>query len=178
MLTTDGTLVLLLEAWFNDPIRLAAHEQFTTPVYPTDEDLQPAGGETILRRRVLLRGQRTGRNYVYADTAIVLDRLTPPVRDGLLSTSEPIGRLLRAHRIETFKEVLRSGSRPAGAVAAEFGCDPADDLLYRVYRMFSGGRPIMLIAEHFPARPAPPPEPGEGTADVVDLRGASADTRS
>lgn len=173
MLTTDGTLVLLLEAWFNDPVILAGHEQFTTPTYATDEDLELEGDETILRRRVLLRGQRTGRNYVYADTAIVLDRLAAPVRDALLSTSEPIGRLLRTHRVETFKETLRSGSRPAGAVAAEFGLDPDDDLLYRVYRIASGGRPVMLIAEHFPPYQTQP-EPVGDAPGVVGLRGAGA----
>lgn len=179
MLTTDATLVLLLEAWFDDPIHLAGHEQVTTAVYPTDEELEPAGDETILRRRVLLRGRRTGRNYVYADTAIVLDRLAEPMRDALLSTSEPIGRLLRTHRTETFREVLRSGNRPAGAVGAEFGIGPSDDLLYRVYRMVSGGQPVMLVTEHFPARPVPaahePPTPSEDVSEIVDLRDERAD---
>lgn len=174
LLTTDGTVVQLLEAWFDDPISLAGHQQFTTPVGPTDGDLEPMEGETVLRRRVLLRGSRTQRNYVYADTAIVLDRLEATLRDALLSTSEPIGRLLQTYRIETMREVLHTGRRPAAALAAAFGIDSADELLFRVYRVVSGGRPIMLIAEHFPAAPLLEPDAG-GPLTVVDLRSDTAD---
>ncbi|HVL99761.1 MAG TPA: chorismate pyruvate-lyase family protein [Egibacteraceae bacterium] len=175
LLTTDGTVVQLLESWFDDPIELAGHEQFITPVQLTDEDLQPAGHETILRRRVLLRGRRTGRNYVYADTAVVLDRLSAPVRESLLSSAEPIGRVLRRHRVETFREILRTGRRPVGALAGDFGCDSADQLLFRVYRVVSGGLPIMLIAEHFPAGPLPSAEDTDPQM-VVDLRDDVEDT--
>lgn len=153
LLTTDGTVVQLLEAWFDDPIDLAGHQQCQTPVDRTDRDLQPAGEEQILRRRVLLQGRRTGRNYIYADTAIVLDRLPPGLSDDLQTTSEPIGRLLHAHRVETLREVLRTGRRPAASLAGDFGIDSADDLLYRVYRVVAGGKPIMQIAEHFPLSP-------------------------
>lgn len=178
LLTTDGTVVRLLEAWYDDPIVLAGHEQFTSPVQPTDTDLEPDGTETILRRRVLLQGQRTGRNYVYADTAIVLDRLPGALRDQLLSTPEPIGRLLRAHRMETFREMLRTGRRPVGSLAGEFGVDSADELLYRVYRVVSGGRPIMLIAEHFPARPAHDGQPQADHDVIIHLGDDAAAARS
>ena len=173
LLTTDGTVVQLLEAWFDDPIGLAGHEQFTTPVGSTDGDLLPGGDEEILRRRVLLRGQRTGRNYIYADTAIVLGRLAPKLREDLLQTSTPIGRLLQLHRIETLREVLRIGRRPAAALAGEFGIDGADELIFRVYRIVTNARPIMLVAEHFPADPLR--QPDAGPARVVDLRTGTAD---
>lgn len=173
LLTTDGTVVQLLEAWFDDPIGLAGHQQFTTPVGPTDGDLLPVGNEEILRRRVLLRGQRTGRNYIYADTAIVLDRLDPKLREDLLQTSTPIGRLLQLHRVETLREVLRIGRRPAAALADEFGIDSADELIFRVYRIVTNARPIMLVAEHFPADPLR--QSDAGPARVVDLRTDTAD---
>lgn len=173
LLTTDGTVVQLLEAWFDDPIGLAGHQQFTTPVGSTDGDLLPGGSEEILRRRVLLRGQRTGRNYIYADTAIVLDRLGPKLREDLLQTSTPIGRLLQLHRVETLREVLRVGRRPAAALAGEFGIDSADELVFRVYRIVANARPIMLVSEHFPAEPLREPE--AGPTRVVDLRTDTAD---
>lgn len=169
LLTTDGTVVQLLEAWFDDPIELAGHQQFTTPVDRTDGELLPNADESILRRRVLLRGVRSRRNYIYADTAIVLGRLPPGLRDDLLTTSQPIGRLLQDHRMETRREVLRSGRRPAAALAGEFGIDSADELLYRVYRVVAAGLPIMLIAEHFPLAPLRAARGGEHLS-VVDLR--------
>lgn len=150
LLTTDGTVVQILEAFFDDPIRLGSRVQFTEPLSPADAELEPSGDETVLRREVLLQGTRTGRNYVYANTAVLLDRLEEPLRTDLLQTSEPIGWLLRAHRMETFREMLRMGRRQAGSLAAEFGLDADDELVYRTYRIIAKGRPIMLLVEYFP----------------------------
>lgn len=167
LLNTDGTVVRLLEAWFHDPIGLASQHQFTTPVQPTDAELHADGTETILRRRVLLHGRHSGRNYVHAEATVVLDRLPSGLREQLLTTAEPIGRLLRRHRVETFREILRTGQRPAGPLADDFSIDSADTLLYRVYRLWTGGRPVMLIAEHFPADP--PLHPSSEPDVVVEL---------
>lgn len=150
LLTTDGTVVQILEAFFDDPICLGSHVQYTEPLSPADADLEPTGDETVLRRKVLLQGTRTGRNYVYANTGVLLDRLEGPLRRDLLHTSQPIGWLLRAHRMETFREMLRMGRRRAGSLAAEFGLDPDDELVYRTYRIIWRARPIMLLVEHFP----------------------------
>ncbi len=150
LLTTDGTIVRLLEGCFGEPVRTAELVQFRTPASATDGALEPAGHETILRRKVLLQGSRTGRNYVYADSFTVLDRVGSSLREALLSTSEPIGRLLVSNRVETFREILRVGRRRAGALGGWFGLEFSDELLFRNYRLISGGRPIMLIAESFP----------------------------
>lgn len=176
LLSTDGTVVQILEAFFRDPIRLASHVQFLAPISPTDVDLEPTGEETVLRRKVLLQGTRTGRNYISADTTIVVDRLEPPLREDLLSTSEPIGRLLRAHRTETFREMLHMGRRRAESLAGEFGVDADDELLFRIYRILAGGRPIMLLAEHFPAANLTAPEP-QDQGPVVNLPDTPADTQ-
>lgn len=153
LLTTDGTVVQILEAFFDDPIHLGWHVQSTEPLSPADDDLQPAGEQTVLRRKVLLQGTRTGRNYVYADTAVLVERLDAPLRHDLLATSKPIGWLLRAHRTETFREMLRMGRRRAGPLATEFDIDADDELVFRTYRIIAKGRPIMLLAEHFPIGP-------------------------
>lgn len=176
LLTTDGTVVQILEAFFREPICLASHVQFVAAISPTDVDLQPTGDETALRRKVLLQGARTGRDYVYADTTIVLDRLEPPLRNDLLSTSEPIGRLLRAHRTETFREMLHMGRRRAESLSTEFSVDADDELLFRTYRILTAGRPIMLVAEHFRATPLAAFQPG-GQDPVVNLPEPPADTQ-
>ena len=54
--------------------------------------------ELVLERRVLLRGATTSAPVLYAESLIALDRLDPRVRDGLLTTAQPIGRLIREHR--------------------------------------------------------------------------------
>ncbi len=158
MLSTDATVVRLLEACFGEPVRTAGLVQVSTPAFPGDVELELGGGETVQRRETLLQGSRTGRNYVYAEAAVVLDRLEPRLQEALVTTSQPIGYLLVAQRVETFRELLRTGRTPAGVRGASFGLRSSDLLLLRTYRVIAGGRPVMLITEYFPPSffPAPP----------------------
>ncbi len=174
LLTTDGTVVRLLEGCFGERIRTAGLVQFSTPASAADAALEPAGDETILRRKVLLQGSRSGRNYLYADSFTVLDRVEPSLREALLSTSEPIGRLFVTNRVETFREILRVGRRRAGALGGWLGLEFGDELLFRNYRIISGGRPIMAVAEYFP--PLHILGPGDGHPEQsVDLDRESGD---
>lgn len=152
LLGTDGTVVRFLEGCFDEPICTASLEQVSTAPLPTDSELELIGDETILRRKTLLQGSRTGHNYVYAEASVVLERVEPELKEALLSTSEPIGRLLVANRVETFRELVRAGWMPAGPLGEHFGLDSGDELLSRSYRIIVGGRPAMLITEHFPPR--------------------------
>jgi chorismate-pyruvate lyase len=154
LLTTDATVVVLLEGFFGESIRTEGLEQVCRPASPADTELELAGHETILCRKTLLQGSDTGRNYLYAEAWVVLDRLESDVREGLLTTSKPIGRLLAANRIETFREVLHSGWTPAGPLGRRLGTQ-GGEVLFRTYRIIVGGRPIMLLTEYFPAQRFP-----------------------
>ncbi|HWD54381.1 MAG TPA: chorismate pyruvate-lyase family protein, partial [Acidimicrobiales bacterium] len=103
---TDATVVRILENCFDEVIRTDGLAQEITDGSANDADLELAGGESVLRRSTLLQGCRTGRNYIYAESEIVLDRLPPSLREGLLESAEPIGRLLIRGRVETFRELL------------------------------------------------------------------------
>jgi len=159
-LSTDATVVRLLEGCFDEPIRTAGLVQKSTAALPADAELELTGDETILRRETLLQGSRTGRNYVYAEASLVLDRLEPGLREALLSTSEPIGHLLVANRVETFRELVRAGRTPAGPLADRLDLESGEELLFRTYRVISGGQPAMLITEYFPPFFFPAPRDG------------------
>lgn len=150
LLNTDGYVVRLLQACYGETVRAADRVQLTEPMSPDDDEFEPAGAEPVLRRAVLLRGARTGRVYVAADSAVALDRLDPGMAEKLLSTDEPIGRLLAAYRVETFREFRQVGRARAGTLGQWFGLDCDAELLFRSYRMISAGRPIALITEYFP----------------------------
>jgi hypothetical protein len=79
------------------------------------------------------------------------DRLPEAVRNALLQTDEPIGRVLQTNRVETFREILRCWRAPAGRYGAHFGGDATTSTISRCYRLWAGGRPIMLITERFPS---------------------------
>lgn len=145
LLSTDGTVVPLLEGCFGEQIRLADHVQHLRPAAPTDPDaLELSPDDRVLHRTVVLQGSSSGRAYVSAETLIVPDRLPGPVREDLLTTSRPIGPVLRAHRMETFREILEVGRTRSGRQT------PDETRLFRTYRIVAGGRPVMLITETFP----------------------------
>lgn len=146
---TDATVVRILENCFDERIRTAGLAQEISQGTPSDVDLELSGGESILRRSTLLRGCQSGLNYIYAESEIVLDRLPADVREGLLESSEPIGRLLIRGRVETFRELLRAGRALAGARGPDLGAGPGQMVPFRTYRIIVGGRPVMRITELF-----------------------------
>jgi len=149
MLATDGTVTDILGAYLGEriTIRKLRHSQIVaSSAIPY---LDVLVGTSLVEREVLLKGATSGRVLVYAASIIVPDRLTAALRDRLLSTSEPIGRLMIEERTETFREVLHQWHQPAGAIAVHFGLHESAAIVARTYRIFSGGRPIILIAEKF-----------------------------
>jgi chorismate-pyruvate lyase len=141
----------ILEAYAEEPVRVLKLSQSIVSYDARATDLGVAAGERLLRRVVVLRGGVTGRPFIHADAVLVLDRLPPTVRDGLVSTDKPIGRLLAEARVETFREMLESGRVEAQEWSAHFEIPATADLLYRTYRIVTGHRPAMLITERFPA---------------------------
>ena len=150
LLTTDGSIGRILEVFADEPIEAVKLEQWSVPAGEENPALALAVGEEVLRRRVLLRGAQSGRNFIYADALIAIRRVHPTLRSGLLDTSVPIGKLLTLVRAETFRELLSSGKEPAGTCARHFGIEEHDEVFVRDYRIVNGGEPIMLITEKFP----------------------------
>lgn len=167
ILSTDATVVRLLEACFGERIQTAGLVQETTEPLPIDADLMLKGDESVLRRATLLQGCDTGRNYVYAEAHVVLDRIPANIGEELRSTTEPIGRLLTRDRVETFRELLQTGRALAKERAASFGLRASDVLLFRTYRVIAHGEPVMLITEHFPPSFFEPPPNGGGAEERV-----------
>jgi len=151
LLVNDGTLTDALEAAMLEPIRLAklAVEVFPAPAAVASLELE--AGQLMMDRKILLVGANTGRNYVYAESQLALDRLPPGLRQDLLQSSKPMGRLWSEDRLETWKEPLRVSRGPAAELAAYFPGGAYHDLLSRHYRLISGGKPLMVINEYFPA---------------------------
>lgn len=150
LLTTDGSVGRILEVYADEPIEVEKLEQRTIPSGDPEPALDLAAEDERLLRRVILRGGRTGRAFIYAEVVAALERLHPTVRSGLLETPAPIGKLLTTVRAETLREILTAGREPAGAVGAHFGIGEEEEVFTRTYRIVGGGRPIMLITEKFP----------------------------
>lgn len=151
LLGADGTVTHILEAYADEPIEAVKLLQELDTSDARDEPLDLPAGASVLRRRVLLRGVRSRRTLLYARAAVVPERVGVEFLEGLITTNEPIGRLLSENRTETFRQILEVGAEPAGECAAYFGIEPSAALLHRSYVISSGRTPIMLITEKFPA---------------------------
>ena len=148
---TDGTVSHLLEAYAGEPVEVLKLVQAFDTCDEGDADLHLSADGKVLRREVLIRGAASGRTLLHAQAVVVLDRVDPGLVDDLLATDTPLGLLLAQRRTETFREVLHVGRQPAGTVATHFGIDAADEVVARTYRIVSGGQPVALVKERFPA---------------------------
>jgi chorismate-pyruvate lyase len=150
ILTTDGTLTEILEAYLQEKIRVVKLSEGIVSIVQDIDALELQVGSEVIERRILLQGHISHRNWIYAESIIVPDRLDEIYRERLLHSKEPIGRLWLEHRVETYKEIIHSARESAGNLAQYFGIDPESHLLSRTYRVFSNRQPIMTITEKFP----------------------------
>jgi chorismate-pyruvate lyase len=156
LLTTDGTLTDTIEVAFLEKIDLVRLAILVSQATVSVPELDLEKGATLMERKILLRGRRSGVNYVYAESVLAVDRLDSLFRDQLVNSDMPLGRLWLEHRLETWKERLEIVRRPAAELSVHFGIDPQVEILGRTYRVFNNRRPIMTITEYFPQRyPAP-----------------------
>lgn len=150
LLTTDGTLTEILEAHLWEPIEIVKLMQETIETPQQLPYLDIEARTKVLQREVLLRGRRSRKNYVHAGSVVVLGRLDPFLRQGLLITQEPLGKLLIQARLETFREIVTCGLHAAENLGDFFAVPPDATLISRTYRIFSNGKPFILITEQFP----------------------------
>jgi len=150
ILTTDGTVTEILEAYLSEKIRLVKLSETIEPVTQDILPLDITQGQEVIERKILLQGKISRNNWVYAESILVPDRLDEKLKNGLLVSQEPMGRLWIEHRLEAFKEIVDSAREPAEDLADYFKIERSDKLLSRTYRVFSGRRPIILITEKFP----------------------------
>ncbi|MBE9562231.1 MAG: chorismate lyase [Proteobacteria bacterium] len=150
LLVADGTLTKILEAHLTEALEVV---KLSEKIITTTKDILPLeikAGCEVIKRNILLQGQITQRNWLYAESIIVIERLDKNFRDKLISSDIPIGKLWSEHKIETFKEVIVSAREPAGNLAKHFEIARTEKLLYRTYRVFSKQQPVMMITEKFP----------------------------
>lgn len=151
LLTTDGTLTDIIEAYLLEPIALVKLSEIISPLRYPFPPLALELGSDVVDRKILLRGTTTKRNYVYAETLLALERLDASFRDALLNSKTPLGRLWLEHKLETFKEIVGMGEQaPTPELCFYFDIQPEQRILMRTYRVMSNHQPLMLITEKFP----------------------------
>ena len=150
LLTTDGTLTDILEAYLFEQIRIV---KLSEKLVLLDQDILPIElkkGTEVIARKILLQGKISRKNFVYAESIIVPERLDKQFKQALLETKTPIGKIWFEQRVETFKEILETSKESAEGLSTYFGIEPSDNLLSRTYQVVTNRKPVMMITEKFP----------------------------
>ncbi|MFQ5643113.1 MAG: chorismate--pyruvate lyase family protein [Thiogranum sp.] len=150
LLTTDGTVTEILEAQLWEAIHIVKLYQDSIETQSTIPFLDIGPGTEIMVRKVLLRGKYSHKNYIYAESILMPERLPDSIRESLLETEKPIGQLIMQNRMESFREILTCRLEEAGELGGYFDIPDDAMLVSRTYRVFANRQPIMLITEKFP----------------------------
>jgi chorismate-pyruvate lyase len=142
---TSGTVTDFLEQLVGETIDAHTHRQDIVEAHNAT-GLGVEETEPLLHREATLRGRATGRSYVYAESLIVVGRLPIGFCRQLVTSTDPIGRILEEMGIA----VSRHGvGEPAGAPRSNSDMTVDDYLLARTYRIDSEQAPVMIITEWF-----------------------------
>jgi chorismate-pyruvate lyase len=150
ILIADGTLTKILEAFLFEKINLV---KISEELIKSNFDIAPLAvkaNEEIIIRKILLQGKDSKTNWIYAKSIIAIGRLSEEHRNKLINSMQTIGKLFLENRTETFKEIIDIQKEPARNMSNYFNITSSDNMLSRTYRVFSHGKPIMIITEKFP----------------------------
>ena len=136
LVVADGTVTLLLTAYFAEDIRVDTREQSRFILVSDLPHLQLDAGEEAFYRQVDLTGSRTGRTYAQATSVLNPAALPETLFRALIREDVGMGEVLRNAARGSYREVL--GVRRDG---------PSE--VSRTYAVILNGRPAILITETF-----------------------------
>jgi len=148
LIATNGTLTRILGMVADEEIIVQIIKQQIHP-RETAESGQLSGGR-ILQRHVLLKGRSSGHRFVAAESLIAIDLLPHAITASLTRTECPIGEIMAAGRLETFKEPadVWIGESPDWLAVAGYQTSQPRTVGRR-YRIIIGGQPVIIITEYF-----------------------------
>jgi chorismate-pyruvate lyase len=149
VLVIDGTVTRFLEAHWLEPIDIVDCGQTKETLKKDHSWLELAKGDAVASRRVLLKGEHTGRVYASAASLVVPERLKEAVGRPTRRIPEGLGRLLLHSRIEQYRELLWYGKEPPSDLPGEMRSLANEYCLTRTYRIIVRGTPAMMITEWF-----------------------------
>ena len=150
LLKANGTVTAMLEAYLSEPIQVVKLSENLTRMKLELPNIKLNQEEQVIARKVLLQGKMSLRNFIYADSLILINNLDERFSSQLLNTKIPIGKLWSEQKVETFKEIIDSGIEPANELSNYFGIKPKENLFFRTYSVCSQGKINMIITEKFP----------------------------
>ena len=139
---TDGSVTLLLELLTGKNVEVKTLVQSIIKATPSMAKLLGIkSGDEVNSRLVTLNAD--GIVYVLAKSLASIERMPRAVRDDLMRADIPIGRILREHKLETRRDILKMEIIHSNF----FGNIP---VLSREYRIIYKEKILIWINECFP----------------------------
>ena len=150
LIATNGTLTRILGVVANEEIVLEIIDQQIRDIAPKLPEVEQLPSGRVLQRHILLKGRSSGNSFVAAESLIAIDQLPPAIVTSLTKTERPIGEVIAASCLETFKEAAKVWVGPPPGWLAVAGYQNAEPrIVARRYRVISEGQPVMIITEYF-----------------------------
>jgi chorismate lyase len=150
LIATNGTLTRILNVIANDEMVVQIIKQQIHHVAPKIPELEQLASGRVLQRHILLKGRSSGNPFVAAESLIAIDLLPPAIMTSLTKTDCPIGEVMAASCLETFKEAAKVwiGELPGWLAPAGYQ-NSQPRTVTRRYRIITGGQPVFIITEYF-----------------------------
>ena len=150
LIATNGTLTRILSVLANDEIVVQIISQRIHDVTPNVPEFDHLAVGRVLQRDILLKGRRSGRPFVAAESLIAIDLLPAAITTSFLETDRPIGEVMAASRIESFKEEAKvwAGELP-GWIELDGYRNSQTETIARRYRVITEAQPALIITEYF-----------------------------
>src|ERR1700761_6757251 len=104
LIASNGTLTRILGIVANDEIVVQIVGQQVHDMAPRISGLEQLPTGRFLQRRILLKGRSSGHAFIAAESLLAIDLLPPAITASLTKTERPIGEVVAASCLETFKE--------------------------------------------------------------------------
>jgi chorismate lyase len=150
LIASNGTLTRILGIVADDEIDVQIVEQQVHGMAPRMSGLEQLPNGRVLQRRILLKGRSSGHPFIAAESLIAVDLLPPAITASLTKTEHPIGEVIAASCLETFKDSAKVWiAQPPGWLARAGYQDSEARIVARRYRIIAGGQPVIIITEYF-----------------------------
>lgn len=149
LLVIDGTVTRFLEAYMMEPIDIIRLGETRERLIRPHVWLELPKGETVVSRRVLLRGRYSDHVYASAASLVVPYRVKNAVQPIDGRVPEGLGRMLLNGRTEQYRELLWYGKEIANDLPGEMRTLDTECSMARTYRIIVQGKPAMMITEWF-----------------------------
>jgi chorismate-pyruvate lyase len=141
LLVADGTVTMLLEAYFREMIGIRTLAQQTFELRQQVPVLGVGCGDDLFFRKVELSGTESGQLYAFAHTLLNPAVINTRLFAELVTEDVGIGWILRNSARGSFRQVLQINAGGIGQMP---------NSVNRTYLVSIKGTPALLITEEFP----------------------------